>query len=87
MTGQIYHYAETDRLLRLTPGTARRWIDGYELAGRQYPPVIRHELTGSAWVTWGEFVEARLLSEFRNRIVTLAPAGQGLMVYSPLRWK
>ena len=26
----LYRYAEVDRLLRLTPGTAKRWIDGYE---------------------------------------------------------
>lgn len=64
----VYNYAETDRLLRLTPGTARRWIDGYERAGRLYPPVVRLEPTGSPWVTWGEFVEARLLSEFRASI-------------------
>lgn len=37
----VSSYAETDRLLRLTPSTARRWIDGYERAGREYPPVIR----------------------------------------------
>lgn len=47
----VYNYAETDRLLRLTPGTARRWVDGYERAGRRYPPVVRQEPTGSAWVT------------------------------------
>jgi uncharacterized protein (DUF433 family) len=64
----VYNYAETDRLLRLTPGTARRWTDGYERAGRQYQPVVRVEPTGSPWVTWGEFVEARLLSEFRASI-------------------
>jgi len=62
----VYSYPETDRLLRLTPGTARRWIDGYERAGREYPPVVRQERSGSPWVTWGEFVEARLLSEFRR---------------------
>ncbi|MGH3931186.1 MAG: hypothetical protein ACRDTF_14550 [Pseudonocardiaceae bacterium] len=64
----VYSFAETDRLLRLTPGTARRWIDGYERAGREYPPVVRRERSGSSWVTWGEFVEARLLSEFRSSI-------------------
>ncbi|MGH3793032.1 MAG: hypothetical protein ACRDQ9_19980 [Pseudonocardiaceae bacterium] len=30
----VYNYAEVDRLLRLTPGTAKRWIDGYERAGQ-----------------------------------------------------
>lgn len=64
----VYSYAETDRLLRLTPGTARRWIDGYARGGREYQPVVRQTSTGSPWVTWGEFVEARLLSEFRSSI-------------------
>ena len=64
----VYSYAEIDRLLRLTPGTAKRWIDGYERAGRVYEPVVRQERTGSPWVTWGEFVETRLLSEFRSSV-------------------
>ena len=64
----VYGYAEIDRLLRLTPGTAKRWIDGYERAGRVYEPVVRQERTGSPWVTWGEFVETRLLSEFRSSV-------------------
>lgn len=64
----VYRYAEVDRLLRLTPGTAKRWIDGYERSGRTYDPVVRQERTDSPWVTWGEFVEARLLSEFRSSV-------------------
>ena len=64
----VYNYAEVDRLLRLTPGTAKRWIDGYERAGRVYDPVVRQERTDSPWVTWGEFVETRLLSEFRSSV-------------------
>ncbi len=42
----VYNYAEVDRLLRLTPGTAQRWIDGDERAGRVYEPVVRQERTG-----------------------------------------
>ncbi len=64
----VYNYAEVDRLLRLTPGTAKRWIDGYERAGRVYEPVVRQQRTGSPWVAWGEFVETRLLSEFRSSV-------------------
>jgi uncharacterized protein (DUF433 family) len=67
----VYGYAETDRLLRVSPGTARRWINGYERLGRSYPPVVRQRPTDSAWVTWGEFVECRLLSEFRSAIPML----------------
>jgi hypothetical protein len=64
----VYSYAEVDQLLRLTPGTAKRWIDGYERGGRVYEPVVRPERTDSSWVIWGEFVEARLLAEFRSSV-------------------
>lgn len=79
----VYGYAEADRLLRLTPGTAKRWINGYERAGRQYAPVIRETRTDSSWVTWGEFVETRLLAEFRSTIpmINLRPAVQRLRDY------
>src|SRR5690242_18569146 len=62
----VYGMAQVDHLLGLHPGTARRWIDGYERSGKHYPPVVRVEPTGSDIVTWGEFVEARLLSEYRR---------------------
>lgn len=66
-----YSFGEVDRLLLLHSGTARRWIDGYDRMGVGYPPVIRPERTGAEAVTWGEFVETRLLSEFRDRGVTI----------------
>jgi len=62
----LYSIPQVDRLLGLTGGTARRWIEGYERAGRRYPPLIRTELTSEELVTWGEFVETRLLSEYRE---------------------
>lgn len=66
---QIYSYTDVDRLVGLHAGTARRWLEGYERAGRAYEPVLRAERTGSDTVTWGEMVEARLLAEFRSRDV------------------
>lgn len=65
----IYSYADVDRLVGLYSSTARRWLEGYERAGRFYDPVLRPEPNGSDAVTWGEMVEARLLAEFRNRDV------------------
>jgi len=62
----VYGMAQVDWILRLHPGTARRWIDGYERRGRQYPPIVRLQQTNEEIVTWGEFAEARLLSEFRD---------------------
>jgi uncharacterized protein (DUF433 family) len=65
----IYSYADVDRLVGVHAGTARRWLEGYERAGRFYDPVLRPEPVGEDVVTWGEMVEARLLAEFRNRDV------------------
>lgn len=64
---RVYSLADVDRLLALPSGTARRWIDGYDRGGVHYPPVVRVERTRDEAVTWGEFVEARLLAEFRGR--------------------
>lgn len=65
----IYSYSDVDRLVGLHGGTARRWLEGHTRAGRFYDPVLRPEPTGADVVTWGEMVEARLLSEFRKRNV------------------
>jgi uncharacterized protein (DUF433 family) len=76
-----YGIVEVDRLLRLSSGTARRWIDGYERSGKRYPPIVRLEPTGEEIVTWGEFVEARLLAEYRARgalIYKMRPAVERL---------
>lgn len=62
----LYGFSDVDYLLSLKPGTSRRWIDGYTRAGRLYDPVIREKPTAEPLVTWGEFVETRLLYEYRN---------------------
>lgn len=67
----LYSVAQVDRLLGLKSGTSRRWIDGYRRQGKIYEPVVRVESTGSDVVTWGEFVETRLLSEYRDAGVSL----------------
>lgn len=77
----IYGIGQVDRLLALTSGTARRWIEGYTRAQRSYPPVVRIEPTGEEIVTWGEFVETRLLAEYRDAgvpIVRMRPAVEKL---------
>ncbi len=74
---EVYVMSQVDRLLDLGIGTARRWIDGYERRGRQYEPLVRAETTGSDAVTWGEFVETRLIAEYRSRgvaVVRMRPA-------------
>lgn len=67
----VYGMGQVDRVLGLSAGTARRWIDGYVRGGKTYPPVIREVQTGDDTVTWGEFVETRLLAEYRDAGVAL----------------
>lgn len=66
-----YGFGQVDRILGLKSGTAQRWVDGYERGGREYAPVIRRETTGDPFVTWGEFVETRLLAEYRDAGVSM----------------
>lgn len=68
----MYGMSQVDRLLGLYGGTARRWIDGYYRAGKPLPPIVRPETTGDEIVTWGEFVEARLLAEYRDKGVPIS---------------
>jgi len=77
----VYGMSQVDWILRLRSGTARRWIDGYQRNGRSYPPIVRLAQTDDEIVTWGEFTEARLLSEFRDAgipIQRMRPAVEGL---------
>lgn len=64
---EVYVYAEVDRLIGLPSGTAKRWINGYERGGKAYEPILRVAPRDTQWVTWGEFVEARMLAEYRDR--------------------
>jgi uncharacterized protein (DUF433 family) len=77
----VYGLGQVDRLLGLKGGTARRWIEGYTRGAKTYPPVVRPKATAQEIVTWGEFVETRLLAEFRDAgvpIVRLRPAVERL---------
>ena len=77
----LYVMPQVDRILGLLPGTSRRWIDGYRRGDKTYPPVIREKRTEEETVTWGEFVETRLLSEYRDAgvpLVRMRPAVEAL---------
>ena len=67
----VYGMSQVDRLLGLSSGTAARWIDGYRRLDRRYEPLVRVESTRSKIVTWGEFVETRLISEYRHQGVSV----------------
>ncbi|WP_298863463.1 DUF433 domain-containing protein [Microbacterium sp.] len=68
---KIYSFTDVDRLVGLSSGTTRRWLEGHTRAGRFYEPVLREQPTGDEAVTWGEMVEARLLAEFRSKHVSV----------------
>ncbi|MGI5127463.1 DUF433 domain-containing protein [Pseudonocardia sp. CA-107938] len=61
-----YTYPQVDKLLSLSGGTARRWINGYVRNRKIYPPIVRPEPLQTSWVTWGEFLEARLMASYRD---------------------
>jgi uncharacterized protein (DUF433 family) len=76
-----YGLAQIDSLLGLQGGTARRWIDGYTRSGRHYDPVVREKHTGLEIATWGEFIETRLLAEYRDAgvpMIHMRPAVEAL---------
>ncbi|ABD10474.1 hypothetical protein KBI5_24340 [Frankia sp. KB5] len=68
---EIYSMSEAAHLLAVKPARLRSWIDGYTRGQTHYEPVIRPEHTGRDLVTWGEFVEAGYLHEYRVRGVSL----------------
>lgn len=64
----VYSVHSAAELLRVSLQTLRRWLDGdSKRSGEPIEPIIRCEPTGSEEVTWGEFVEATLLCEYRRR--------------------
>lgn len=63
---EMYTEAEAARLLRMPGGTLRYWLEGGTRGRRTYAPILREQATGSRFVTWGEFVEAGLLRQYRK---------------------
>lgn len=64
----LYSVTEAGRLLGVRPVTLRRWLEGYTARGTAHAPIIRPERTGNDTVTWGEFIEAGFLHEYRTRL-------------------
>ena len=63
-----YSLSEAARLLRISPSKLRWWLEGAVRGSKQYPPVLRSEPTGDSQVSWGEFIEAAYLREYRQHI-------------------
>ncbi|WP_307874937.1 DUF433 domain-containing protein [Frankia nepalensis] len=68
---ELYSMGEAAHLLSVKPARLRAWVDGYTRGQTHYEPVIRSERTGSELLTWGEFVEAGYLREYRVHGVSL----------------
>jgi uncharacterized protein (DUF433 family) len=67
----LYSFGEAARLLQIPTETLRRWLMGATRAGVAYPPVVRADPGGPDAVSWGEFVEAGLLREYRAKKISL----------------
>jgi uncharacterized protein (DUF433 family) len=77
---EMYSEAEAARLLRVPQQTLNYWLEGKSWRGRTYLPVIRPDPIKRRTVTWAEFVEAGLLSQYRRRKVELDEVRRFIMV-------
>lgn len=68
LTRPTYSLSEAARLLRIAPSKLRWWLEGAVRGEKRYPPVLRNEPTGSSQVSWGEFIEAAYLREYRAHL-------------------
>lgn len=63
----MFSEAEAARCLQVAQRTLHYWLEGGSRGARSYDPIIRPEPNGSRLVTWGEFVEAGLLRQYRRQ--------------------
>ena len=64
----MFAEAEAARLLQVPQGTLHYWLEGGMRGNRDYQPILRSKPTLSRTVTWGEFVEAGLLRQYRRKL-------------------
>ncbi len=62
----VYSEADASEILRVPPSTLHWWLEGGKRRNKVYPPVIRPEPSGGRSLSWGEFVEAALLRQYRR---------------------
>lgn len=65
---ELYDEQLAAQVLQVPQSTLHWWLEGGERNGRTYEPVLRPQATGTKGVTWGEFVEARYLREYRRTL-------------------
>jgi uncharacterized protein (DUF433 family) len=65
---EMYSEAEAARLLRVGQSTLHYWLEGSQVRGKSYKPILRDKPRGTRTVTWAEFVEAGFLREYRRTL-------------------
>lgn len=78
---ELYDEALAAEVLGVPRPTLHYWLEGGERGGRTYAPVLRPAATGSHIVTWGEFVEARYLREYRRSLGASMQSLRGFIEY------
>ena len=68
LAGDVYSIAEAARLLNMPSATLTYWLEGRS----KVKPVLRPKSTGRRTLTWGEFVEAGLLRQYRTNHLPMA---------------
>jgi uncharacterized protein (DUF433 family) len=63
---ELYDITVASRYLDVPNTTLQWWLDGDTRSGTTYKPVIREQPTGSRTLTWGEFVEAWYVRQYRR---------------------
>ena len=64
----VYSVADAAEILRIPRSTLHWWLEGRPDGSPIYAPVIRLEPTGANSLTWGEFIEAALLRQYRREL-------------------
>jgi uncharacterized protein (DUF433 family) len=67
----LYTTADAAHLVGVPSTTLAWWLDGGVRQGKRYDAVLREVASAGALVSWAEFVEARLLREYRKAGVPL----------------
>ena len=65
LTRPIYSLSEAARLLRISPSRLRWWLEGAARGRQAVSACAPYGAEGSSQVSWGEFIEAAYLREYR----------------------
>ncbi|HUY31061.1 MAG TPA: DUF433 domain-containing protein [Acidimicrobiales bacterium] len=78
---ELYDESLAAEVLGINQRTLHYWLEGGTYRDKTYAPIIRREATSSHTVTWGEFVEARYLREYRRSLNARMPDLRAFITY------